>query len=88
MPLKRIYAQYLGKGSTTVARLDRPDERWYASLAERVTESWRRPSMCSRSPISCGGGSGGAWITAFGELGAISPRAAEAARTHKRRMHG
>ncbi|MGY1550822.1 TetR/AcrR family transcriptional regulator [Microbacterium sp. A588] len=92
MPLKRIYSLFKGKDAIAVAMLDRRDERWHASLAERVDRQTEPGSRVLTifdwlaDWLSDEGHRGCAWINAFGELGGVSPDVADAVRQHKTRL--
>ena len=92
LPLKRIYSLFTGKDAIVVAMLDRRDERWHASLAQRVdreTQPERRVLAVFDWLAGWLGGEGHrgcAWINAFGELGASSPDVADAVRRHTTRL--
>lgn len=92
LPLKRIYSLFNGKEAIAVAMLDRRDERWHTSLAERVD---REVSPADRilaifdwlfEWLAGEGYRGCAWINAFGELGGSSPEVTDAVRRHKARL--
>lgn len=92
VPLKRIYSLFKGKEAIAVAMLDRRDDRWHASLEERVDREtqperrvlaifdWLSDWLANEGHRGC------AWINAFGELGGTSPAIADAVRRHKTRL--
>lgn len=92
LPLKRIYSLFKGKDAVAVAMLDRRDERWHNSLAERVGRETQPESRVLAifdwlsGWLAGEGHRGCAWINAFGELGGTSPDVAEAVRRHKTRL--
>ena len=92
LPLKRIYSLLPGKEAIAVAMLDRRDDRWCASLAERVdTRTGAEPRVLAVFDwlgdwLSGPGHRGCAWVNAFGELGGTSPAVVEAVRRHKGRV--
>ncbi|MGW8593479.1 TetR/AcrR family transcriptional regulator [Dietzia sp. NPDC055877] len=92
LSLKRIYSLFKGKDAIAVAMLDRRDERWHASLAERVdleegAESRVLAIFDWLSGWLAGPGHRGcAWINAYGELGGTSLEVANAVRRHKARL--
>jgi AcrR family transcriptional regulator len=89
LSLKRIYQLYPGKEELVLAFLDRRDRRWRGSLAAHVDRhraphkrieavfDWLHAWFAEPDFRGC------AWINAFGELGAASPRVVAAVRTHK-----
>ncbi|MBB1030378.1 TetR/AcrR family transcriptional regulator [Dietzia sp. SLG310A2-38A2] len=92
LPLKRIYSLFTGKDAIAVAMLDRRDERWHESLAERVDQEAQPENRVLAifdwlsSWLAGEGHRGCAWINAFGELGGTSPEVADAVRRHKTRF--
>lgn len=92
LPLKRIYALFAGKDAIAVAMLDRRDERWHASLAQRVDRETQPEKRVLAifdwlsSWLAGEGHRGCAWINAFGELGGTSHDVAESVRRHKARL--
>lgn len=92
LPLKRIYSLFEGKDSIAVAMLDRRDERWHASLAQRVAHETDPKGRVLAifdwlfDWLARDGHRGCAWINAFGELGGTSSAVAEAVRRHKKRL--
>ncbi len=92
LPLKRIYSAFAGKEAIAVAMLDRRDQRWLDSLADRVDHEtqpekrllaifdWLSDWLANEGHRGC------AWINAFGELGGTSPDVADAVRRHKTRL--
>lgn len=87
--LKRIYQLYPGKEELVLAFLDRRDRRWRDSLAAHVQRAgaphqsidavfdWLHDWFAQPDFRGC------AWMNAFGELGATSPRVLAAVRAHK-----
>ncbi|HZE66880.1 MAG TPA: TetR/AcrR family transcriptional regulator [Sporichthyaceae bacterium] len=87
--LKRIYQLYPGKEELVLAFLDRRDRRWRGSLEAYVDRrraphkrieavfDWLHQWFAEPDFRGC------AWINAFGELSAASPRIVAAVRAHK-----
>jgi AcrR family transcriptional regulator len=87
--LKRIYQLYPGKEELVLAFLDRRDLRWRGSLEAHVNRhrsphkrieavfDWLHQWFSEPDFRGC------AWINAFGELSASSPRIVAAVRAHK-----
>lgn len=92
LPLKRIYSLFAGKDAIAVAMLDRRDEKWHASLAQRVDcethpenqvlaiFDWLSDWLAGEGHRGC------AWINAFGELGGTSRDVADSVCRHKTRL--
>lgn len=92
--LKRLYQLFPTKDQLIEAYLERRDLRWRERLAahveghrdaeERILAvfDWLRQWFGEPGFRGC------AWINAYGELGAASPRVAAQVRGHKRAFHG
>jgi AcrR family transcriptional regulator len=88
--LKRLYQLFPAKEHLVVAYLERRDTRWRARLAAHVDGhrdpvrrilavfDWLELWFAEDDFRGC------AWINAYGELGATSPRVADQVRSHKR----
>ncbi|MEV0265641.1 TetR/AcrR family transcriptional regulator [Streptomyces sp. NPDC050617] len=91
--LKRLYQLFPSKADIIEAYLRRRDTRWRESLAAYVSErtgprvkvlavfDWLHDWFAGPGFRGC------AFINAFGELGAVSPAVATAAREHKDAFH-
>lgn len=98
LSLKRLYQLFPAKEQLVVAYLDRRDERWRGRLADYVDAArsgdadprgqilavfdWLELWFAEPTFRGC------AWINSYGELGAVSERVAELARTHKGAFRG
>jgi AcrR family transcriptional regulator len=87
--LKRLYQLFPAKEQLVVAYLERRDERWRGRLAAHVARhddperrilaafDWLEHWFAEPGFRGC------AWINAYGELGATSPRVTQQVRSHK-----
>ncbi|WP_369230114.1 TetR/AcrR family transcriptional regulator [Streptomyces sp. R21] len=92
--LKRLYQLFPAKDQLIEAYLERRDLRWRERLATHVERhgdpeerilavfDWLRLWFGEPDFRGC------AWINAYGELGAVSPRVAAQVRAHKRAFQG
>ncbi|MGI5122135.1 TetR/AcrR family transcriptional regulator [Marinactinospora thermotolerans] len=90
--LKRLYQCFPAKEALVAAYLRRRDERWITALTDFVENTpATTPRVCAvfdflAAWFATPGFRGCAFVNAFGELGAVSPLAVQALRSHKERL--